>query len=148
MKKTTQIILPLILLFAIQFISAQKIKEEIPAYQRSSLHNILVVGDAFDNSDIVANAYQTWPFPDKYNDHRIDLNSVNLLDYKLTDEEIKQLEIKKSGAGKLLSGAASDATAGIITDNSQVKYELDKFISSKKLPYELVNKWFVFCYYM
>tara|TARA_Y100000385_G_C13092492_1_gene639506 strand:- start:1836 stop:3143 length:1308 start_codon:yes stop_codon:yes gene_type:complete len=143
MKKQLKITLSLILLLAIQIVQGQKIKEEIPAYQRSSLHNILVVGDAFDNSDIVANAYQTWPFPDKYNDHRIDLNSVTLSDYKLTDEEIEKLGIKKSGAGKLVSGAASDATAGIIADNSQVKYELDKFISSKKLPYELVNKWFV-----
>ena len=142
MKNKLKIILPLILLLSIQIVSAQKVKEEIPAYQRSSLHNILVVGDSFDNSDVVANAYQSWPFPDKYNDHRIDLNSVNLSDYKLTDEEIEKLGIKKSGAGKLLSGAASDATAGIIADNSQVKFELDKFISSKKLPYELVNKWF------
>ena len=142
MKNKLKIILPLILLLSIQIVSAQKVKEEIPAYQRSSLHNILVVGDSFDNSDVVANAYQSWPFPDKYNDHRIDLNSVNLSDYKLTDEEIEKLGIKKSGAGKLVSGAASDATAGIIADNSQVKFELDKFISSKKLPYELVNKWF------
>ena len=127
MKNKLKIILPLILLLSIQIVSAQKVKEEIPAYQRSSLHNILVVGDSFDNSDVVANAYQSWPFPDKYNDHRIDLNSVNLSDYKLTDEEIEKLGIKKSGAGKLVSGAASDATAGIIADNSQVKFELDKF---------------------
>jgi hypothetical protein len=142
MIKKTQIIVPLIMLLAIQVVSAQKIKEEIPAYQRSSLHNILVVGDSFDNSDIVSNAYQTWPFPDKYNDHRIDLNSLNLSDFKLTDEEIEQLGIKKSAAGNLVSGAASEATAGIVADNSQVKYELDKFIASKKLPYEIVNKWF------
>jgi hypothetical protein len=142
MKKQLKITLSLILLLAIQIVQGQKLKEEIPAYQRSSLHNILVVGDSFDNSDVVANAYQSWPFPDKYNDHRIDLNSLNLSDHKLTDEEIEKLGIKKSGAGKLLGGVASDATAGIIADNSQVKFELDKFISSKKLHYEIVNKWF------
>ena len=131
-----------ILLLTIQGLYAQKTKVEDKKYQRSSLHNVLVVGDSFDNSDIVANAYETWPFPDKYNDHRVDLNSLNLSDFKLTDEEIEQLGIKKSAAGNLISGEASEATAGIITDNSQVKYEIDKFIASKKLPYELVNKWF------
>ena len=142
MKNKTNTIVSLILLLAIQVVSAQKIKEEVQSYQRSSLHNVLVVGDAFDNSDIVSNAYQTWPFPDKYNDHRIDLNSLSLSDFRLTDEEIERLGIKKSGAGKLISGAASDATAGIIADNSQVKYEIDKFIATKKIPFEMVNKWF------
>ncbi|MFT4801557.1 MAG: hypothetical protein ACI93N_001331 [Flavobacteriaceae bacterium] len=131
-----------ILLLTIQGVSAQKTEVEGKKYQRSSLHNILVVGDSFDNSDIVANAYETWPFPDKYNDHRIDLNSLNLSDYKLTYEEIEKLGIKKSAAGNLISGAASEATAGIVADNSQVKYEIDKFIASKKLPYEIVKKWF------
>ena len=60
MKNKLKNILPLILLLSIQIVSAQKVKEEIPAYQRSSLHNILVVGDSFDNSDVVANAYQSW----------------------------------------------------------------------------------------
>jgi len=131
-----------ILLLTIQGVSAQKTEVEGKKYQRSSLHNVLVVGDSFDNSDIVANAYETWPFPDKYNDHRVDLNSFNLSDFKLTDEEIEQLGIKKSYVGNLISEEASEATAGIITDNSQVKYEIDKFIASKKLPYKIVSKWF------
>ncbi|MEJ6792498.1 MAG: hypothetical protein QNK89_07150 [Lacinutrix sp.] len=142
MKTNQKILLLLVFLSASSATLAQKKVEEMPTYQRSSLHNILIIGDAFENSDIVANAYQSWPFPDKYNDHRIDLNSLNLSDYKLSDDEIEKLGIKKSGAGKLISGAASDATAGIIADNSQVKFELDKFIASKKLPFEMVSKWF------
>ncbi|MBT3919209.1 MAG: hypothetical protein HN879_02885 [Flavobacteriaceae bacterium] len=131
-----------ILLLTIQGVSAQKTEVEGKKYQRSSLHNVLVVGDSFNNSDLVSKAYQAWPFPDKYNDHRIELNSFNRVDYDLTEEERAQFGLTKSGASKLLVGAASDATAGIITDNSEVKYEIDKFVKAKKLPFELVSKWF------
>ena len=130
MKTNYKILLLLIFLSASSAILAQNKVEEMPTYQRSSLHNILIIGDAFENSDIVVNAYQSWPFPDKYNDHRIDLNSMNLADYALTEEEKEKFGLTKSEA-------ASDATAGIISDNSQVKFELDKFIASKKLPFEM-----------
>ena len=141
MKKNHQI-LSLIFLLAYSVIFAQKQVKTIPNYQRSSLHNILVVGDAFDKSDIVLKAYQKWPFPDKYNDHRIDLNTLNLAEYALTEEEKEKLGITKTEAGKLLSGAVSNSTSGIISDNSHVKYQLDKFIISKKLPFQMVSKWF------
>jgi hypothetical protein len=36
----------------------------------------------------------------------------------------------------------SSATAGIIENNSQVKYELDKFIKETKVAKELVKKWY------
>jgi len=141
MKKLTKLI-PVILLFFGQLLFAQKIKDQMPTYQRSSLHNVLIIGSDFENSDIVSKAYESWPFPDKYNDHRIELNTLNLADYSLTDEEKEKFGLTKTAAGNLMSGVASDATAGIITDNSQVKYQLDKFIASKKLPFEMVSKWF------
>ena len=141
MYKTSQILFLSFLLFN-SVIFAQKQLKDIQTYQRSSLHNILVVGDSFDNSDIVLNAYQSWPFPDKYNDHRINLNSVNLENFTLTDQEKEKLGIKNDVVGKLFSDTASNATAGIVVDNSQVKYQLDKFIVSKKLPFQMVSKWF------
>ncbi|EPR70694.1 hypothetical protein ADIWIN_3341 [Winogradskyella psychrotolerans RS-3] len=64
----------------------------------------------------------------------------------MTDEEREALGINKSETNKMinsaLSGAASDVTAGAISNNSEVQYEIDKFIKAKKLPFELVSKWF------
>lgn len=141
MNKTHQI-LSLLFLLTYTVIFAQGQVESIPNYQRSSLHNILIVGDAFDKSDIVLEAYQKWPFPDKYNDHRIDLNTLDLAEYALTEEEKEKLSLTKNEAEELLSGTVSNLTAGIITDNTHVKYQLDKFIISKKLPFQMVSKWF------
>jgi hypothetical protein len=118
---------------------AQENKE---GYQRSSLHIINIENLNFDNAAKVQTSYNKYPFPDKYDDHRVGANSVNLGGYKLTDEEKSALGIKESELGKGLSAAMSSATAGILEDNSQVKYELDKFIKDQKVAQSLVKKWY------
>jgi hypothetical protein len=119
--------------------NAQETKE---GYQRSSLHIINIENLNFDNAAKVQASYNKYPFPEKYDDHRIGNNSVNLGGYKLTQEEKDALGIKESELGKGLSGAISSATEGILEDNSQVKNELDKFIKDKKVAEELVKKWY------
>jgi hypothetical protein len=96
----------------------------------------------FDNAAKVQASFNKFPWPDKYDDHRIGNNSVNLDGYKLTQEEKDALGIKESELGKGLSSMISSATAGIIENNSQVKYELDKFIKETKVAKELVKKWY------
>ncbi len=118
---------------------AQESKE---GYQRSSLHIINIENLNFDNAAKVQASYNKYPFPDKYDDHRVANNSVNLGAYKLTPEEKEALGIKESELGKGLSSAISSSTAGILEDNSQVKNELDKFIKDKKVAQDLVKKWY------
>jgi hypothetical protein len=126
-------------LLAINVAKAQDVKE---GYQRSSLHIINIENLNFDNAAKVQASYNKYPFPDKYDDHRISNNSVNIGAYKLTQEEKDALGIKDSELGNALSGALSSATAGILENNSQVKYELDKYIKDKKIAQELVRKWY------
>ena len=126
-------------LLTINVASAQEAKE---GYQRSSLHIINIENLNFDNAAKVQASYNKYPFPDKYDDHRISNNSVNTGAYKLTQEEKDALGIKDSELGNALSGALSSATAGILENNSQVKYELDKYIKDKKIAQELVRKWY------
>ena len=126
-------------LLTINVAKAQDVKE---GYQRSSLHIINIENLNFDNAAKVQASYNKYPFPDKYDDHRISNNSVNTGAYKLTQEEKDALGIKDSELGNALSGALSSATAGILENNSQVKYELDKYIKDKKIAQELVRKWY------
>jgi hypothetical protein len=141
--KKRGIILAVIYFMAILFTNnvayAQEAKE---GYQRSSLHIINIENLNFDNAAKVQASYNKYPFPDKYDDHRISNNSVNIDAYKLTQEEKDALGIKDSELGNALSGALSSATAGILENNSQVKYELDKYIKDKKIAQELVRKWY------
>jgi hypothetical protein len=118
---------------------AQEAKE---GYQRSSLHIINIENLNFENAAKVQASYNKYPFPDKYDDHRLSNNSVNLGGYKLTQEEKDALGIKESELGKGLSSMLSSATGGILENNSQVQYELDKYIKDTKLAKELVKKWY------
>jgi len=119
---------------------AQEVKKE--GYQRSSLHIINIENLKFDNAAKVNEAYLKYEFPKNYDQHDIGMNVINLDNFKLSDEEKAALGIKESELGKGLSSMISSATAGIIENNSQVKYEVDKFIKEQGVGKKLVQKWF------
>ena len=113
-------------LLTINVASAQEVKKE--SYQRSSLHIINIENLKFDNAAKVNESYLKYEFPKNYDQHDIGMNVINLDNFKLSDEEKAALGIKESELGKGLSSMISSATGGIIENNSQVRYELDKFI--------------------
>ncbi len=127
-------------LLTINVAYAQEAKRE--SYQRSSLHIINIENLKFDNAAKVNEAYLKYEFPKNYDQHDIGMNVINLDNFKLSDEEKAALGIKESELGKGLSSMISSATGGIIENNSQVKYELDKFIKEQGVGKKLVQKWF------
>ena len=140
MKKTVLILLldsPILLL-------AQAKKD----FVRSSLHMHLVDDFSFDNGDKVLDSYNKFQFPQNYNDHRIILNKIKLVDYKLTDEEKATSGKKKSLLGSAMAdaakGALAESTGGLVKvqDNSMVKLQINKYNKSNKIAHELVKKWF------
>lgn len=40
-------------------------------YRRSSLHKVLIQSESFPKKDVVMNAWESCPFPDKYNNHSV-----------------------------------------------------------------------------
>ena len=70
------------------------------------------------------------------------LNKVKLEDYLLTEDEELSYGVKKSLAAEVLSESTTDASEGIIQDNSKVHYQLMKFIDQKKLAHEFLRKWY------
>ena len=127
-------------LLTINVASAQEVKKE--SYQRSSLHIINIENLKFDNAAKVNESYLKYEFPKNYDQHDIGMNVINLDNFKLSDEEKAALGIKESELGKGLSSMISSATGGIIENNSQVRYELDKFIKEQGVGKKLVQKWF------
>lgn len=119
--------------------NAQEKKE---GYQRSSLHIINIENLNFDNAAKVNAAYLKYEFPKNYDQHDIGQNIINLNNFKLTDEEKAALGINESELGKGLNSMISSASAGILENNTQVKYELDKFIKEQGVGKKLVEKWF------
>jgi len=122
-------------------INAQEV--ENIKYRRSSLAKILVEADAFLMMDTVVNAYNDAPFPEKYNNHMIDIRSFNTKDYALSDDERKAYDIKNNVAGKigksLISGNEVDLDEARIVE---MPYVIEKFFKDKKVANQLVAKWF------
>ena len=140
MKKTV-----LILLLASPILLLAQAKKD---FVRSSLHMHLVDDFSFDNGDKVLDSYNKFQFPQNYNDHRIILNKIKLVDYKLTDEEKATSGKKKSLLGSAMAdaakGALAESTGGLVKvqDNSIVKLQINKYNKSNKIAHELVKKWF------
>jgi len=108
-------------------------------YRRSSLHLMLIESDNFPSKEIVTNAYNSNPFPDKYNDHSIAEKSFAPKNYALTAEE----KPAKSAAANLLGAVAQDASGGLVdVDASDMPLIIDKYIKQSKLANKLVAKWF------
>ena len=140
MKKTV-----LILLLASPILLLAQAKKD---FVRSSLNMHLVDDFSFDNGDKVLDSYNKFQFPQNYNDHRIILNKIKLVDYKLTDEEKATSGKKKSLLGSAMAdaakGALAESTGGLVKvqDNSMVKLQINKYNKSNKIAHELVKKWF------
>jgi hypothetical protein len=137
----------LLLLSAVLTLSvASKAQSEQPTdgkaikYRRSSLHLILSESDNFPMKDTVVASYRKAPFPDKYNNHSVDVNTFVPSEYLLTDAERDSLGIKKAGAGADL---AADLTMGIsdpLADD--MPFMLQKFMKDKKVAHKMVANWF------
>ncbi len=104
-------------------------------YRRSSLHTILLEDGDFLNKEMVMNAYNMAPFPDKYNDHRLPTRVITFQDYaNLTPEE-------KAALQDTASAAADDKKK----DSNREKLHtaaIEKYFEQNKIANQMVAKWF------
>ena len=107
-------------------------------YRRSSLHTMVVETDKFPKKEVVLNAFNNAPFPEKYNDHQIGVKSFNPNNYPLTNEE-KATIYKQS---KLASFAKSTAGLGTDSLSKELPLKIQKYLAKEKIANQLVAKWF------
>jgi hypothetical protein len=125
-------------------------------YRRSSLSMILIESPSFPNKEAVMSAWNNYPFPDKYNQHDIDLKSFAVSSIKLSDEDLlnagflkdtlnNTFQITKAkGSLKPLRYLDSDKTMAVVMPTEKEEYQLkiDKVIKDQKLANKLVAAWF------
>lgn len=111
-------------------------------YRRSSLATIML--DTHDGTleqkpeikSIVVNTYNAKPTPDKYNDHNLDIRTIDINNLPaVTSQEIKQYE-----TGNALTQIAK-ASAGMKGDGEYIA-QLMKYFKEQKAANKLVAKWF------
>jgi hypothetical protein len=109
-------------------------------YNRSSLHLFLIESESFPQKDYVMKSWDNYPFPDKYDSHKIDDMVFNPKDYPLTDEELSAAGYSTSNT---MGSFGKDLTAGIIDpENESMQLRIDKYVQDHKIANKLVAKWF------
>jgi len=146
MKIAKGVVLYLLIQVLPLMLCAQKKGEELPTvkYRRSSLHMVLVPSGSQDpNLKIVDETFFKTPFPDKYNDHRIALGTLERSKYPITEADRVAAGTNKTKGGKLAASAVSSQTAGMNDPTAaDVPLQIDKFIAQTKLANALVAKWY------
>jgi len=99
-------------------------------YRRSSLEVILFESDDYPKKDTVIAAYNKAPFPDKYNNHSIEVQPLNPKKYPVTEEEMVAAGIKKTQKDIALGNLPE---AGLI---------IDKYLKENKIANKMIAKWF------
>lgn len=136
MKKT--IIAFSLLSFVISSFAQAQEKPIDVKYRRSSLHTMVIESDKFPQKEVVLNAFNNAPFPDKYNDHTIGAKSFNPINYTLSAEE-KSTIYKPS---KMAALAASAAEIKIDSVSREMPFRIQKYLAKEKIANQLVAKWF------
>jgi len=147
MKKSMKLkgLLFLLAIGAVLPLSAQDDKASVEKpYRRSSLHTILLKSSTdFLNKELVINAYNLAPFPDKYNDHRIAETSFNREDY--TDKEAIEAAMEASAEAdseKTKDKKKADKKKNGKKSDIQTTIAIKEYLNKKRVANQLVAKWF------
>ena len=126
-------------------------------YKRSSLTMVLIEdNDLGKDKDLVINSYNSNPFPDKYNNHQLVDQKLNVNNFKLSTEDFKKagfykdtlktpmdfLKAKKKPFNKIRFLNA-EKTLGIQEPSKEeiTNIYIDKYIKDKKIAKQIVATW-------
>ncbi len=151
MKRITITGLTLVLCTMNLFAQTDEVK-----YRRSALSMILLESESFPNKDAVMKSWNSYPFPDKYNEHNVETKSFSIDAITLNDQDlleagyfedtlttplkIMKAELKGSTI-RYLDDAKTLAIAGP-TPKQAYQIKIDKVIKEKDLVKQLVSTWF------
>ncbi len=129
-----------LVLFALVFSSLiplraqKKVEIEDVVYRRSSLHTMMLEPGEFLKRDIVVQAYDSAPFPDKYNNHDLGYSVIDPTKIELTAEQLKGLTIETEADKK--------GTMKLKVDDQAVNAVIQKYFVANDLAKAAVAKWF------
>jgi hypothetical protein len=136
MKQT--IITGCLFLSAISTFAQSQDKPMDVKYRRSSLHTMVIESESFPNKEVVLKAFNTAPFPEKYNEHTIGQKSFNPANFTLSSEELDSI-YKPKGKGML-----SQIASSLLVDSAkkEMPYKIQKYFDNEKVANKIVSKWF------
>lgn len=134
------------------------IGQDVTKYRRSSMNMVLLESSALGKSrDMVVEAYNANPFPDKYNKHEVKASDFNIDKMNLTTEDYlssgyykdtltKLLDIMKASVNPLrqLRYLNADSTKALQepSANQKLGIYIDKYIRENNLAKSMAATWF------
>lgn len=134
--------------------AAQDNKQET-VYRRSSLYTMMLpdadlTGEA---KAIVEGTFNSTPIPDKYNDHNLDVRTIDLSGITVTEAEIAvatEAAGDGGGAGKKVAGGLGKGLKAVgggqaaeaVTAGDEVVAKLLKYFNENHVANQLVAKWY------
>ena len=113
-------------------------------YRRSSLHLMMMEDAKLPEKDIIINTFNTYPFPDKYNDHKIDI--IRIPNFLTDDAEESKKELKAQKEADKESGvkitAEQKERRKLIKSLKGVDKTIEKYFNDNKVANKMVAKWF------
>tara|TARA_Y100000766_G_scaffold151189_1_gene129924 strand:- start:4252 stop:5604 length:1353 start_codon:yes stop_codon:yes gene_type:complete len=113
-------------------------------YRRSSLHLMMMEDAKLPEKEIIINTFNTYPFPEKYNNHKIDI--IRIPNFLKDDElEAKAEQKAQKKADKENNTKLSDEEKKrrkLIASLKGADKTIDKYFTENKIANKLVGKWF------
>ncbi len=119
-----------------------------PTYRRSSLYTIMIPSTKLtgDAKEIVTQTFDTLAIPDKYNDHNLEIRTLDLNAINVTQEEIdavaKAGNANKSGFGKFMRAAKNVAAGKTNSTDDERVAKILKFFKDNHIANKLIGKWY------
>lgn len=125
-------------------------------YRRSSLAMVMIESDNFPNKEAVMSSWMNYPFPEKYNKHSSDFNSININNLQLTDQDLMDAGYLKDTLATtkdLLKATLKltplryldkEMTKAVVipSEKQEFQIKINKVIKEKQLAKKMVSTWF------
>jgi len=161
LKKTRNLKFAILVLLSVNLLIVKGQDDKTTKYRRSSLTMVLVENnDLGKNKDMVVNAYNAFPFPDKYNLHKIVDNKLNTADKQmiLSIDDYKKagfykdtlktpmdmIKAKSKNPLNKIKYFDETNTKGFLepTREEIVNIQINKYIKEKNIAKQMVASWF------
>ena len=113
-------------------------------YRRSSLHLMMMDDAKLPEKGIIINTFNNYPFPDKYNDHKIKTITIpNFLNDDVAEakKELKEQKASDKASGKKLSDEEKKKRK-LIKSLKGADKTIEKYFNDNKIANQIVAKWF------
>ena len=113
-------------------------------YRRSSLHLMMMEDAKLPEKEIIINTFNTYPFPEKYNNHKIDIIRIPnfLKDDEIAAKAEQKAQKKADKENNVKLTEEEKKRRKLIKDLKGADKTIEKYFSENKVANKLVAKWF------